>query len=214
MKYKCFVFDLDGTLINSSGDLAVAVNSMRRHYGLTDLSEDLIVSFIGNGARKLAERSIDHDQAGVDHAEATETMLDYYKEKICVKTDFYPTVLETLKTLREAGAKMVVFTNKPQASTDLIAETLGFDKIFDLVMGPEEAGGLKPDPAGLERVMKDFGLAKEDILMIGDHHTDLHAAGALGIDSCFVTYGFGKTDDAKPKYIIDEMSELLTKVNS
>lgn len=209
MSYKCFVFDLDGTLIDSRGDLAVAVNSMRRHYGLVELSEELIVSFIGNGARKLAERSILHDNAEVDVAEAAATMLAYYKEKICVKTDFYPTVLETIKTLKNKGATTVVLTNKPQESTDLIAENLGFSGLFDLVMGPEEAGALKPNPAGLERCIREFDLDKEDILMIGDHHTDLHAAGAVGIDSCFVTYGFGHVDDAQPKYIIDEMSELL-----
>lgn len=213
MKYRCVVFDLDGTLIDSRVDLANAVNAMRRHYSLVELPVQTIVSFIGDGARKLVERSLLHDNAPVDKTEATAVTLDFYQKNICVNTHFYPRVIETVKALRAQGLKTVVFTNKPQASTNLIAETLGFSELFDLVMGPEEAGGLKPNPAGLERCLRDFSLKTEEILMVGDHHTDLHAAGALEIDSCFVTYGYGRIDDAKSTYIIDDMFDLLAKMS-
>ncbi len=206
MKYKAFIFDLDGTLVNSSLDLANAVNELRKHYKLPELDLDTILSYIGNGALKLVERSF--KGTGINPKDALQLFLDFYEEGIYNKTDFYPDVEDFLKELKAKKLPAVILTNKPQKMTDILIEKMGAGHYFKHIYGPDEFGK-KPDPNGLKKCIDLLGIDTQDVLMVGDHHTDIFAANSSGVDCVYLSYGFGTIGDSKPDYVFESFKELF-----
>lgn len=206
MKYKAFIFDLDGTLVDSSLDLADAVNELRKHYKLPELALDTVLSYIGDGALKLVERSF--KGTDIDPQKALTLFLDFYEEGIYNKTDFYPHVEDFLKELKSKDIPAVILTNKPQKMTDILISKMAAGHYFEYIFGPDEFGK-KPDPAGLKKCIELLGKEAGDVLMVGDHHTDIFAANSLGVDSVFLSGGFGRTGESKPDYTFDSFKELF-----
>ena len=206
MKYKAFIFDLDGTLVNSSLDLANAVNELRIHYKLQELDLKTILSYIGNGASKLVERSFKGTE--VDPKKALQLFLNFYEEGIYNETDFYPHVEDFLKELKERQIPAIILTNKPQKMTDILIEKMNAAHYFKYIFGPDKYGK-KPDPSGLKKCLELLDLTAKDVLMVGDHHTDIFAANESGVDSVYLTYGFGTTGESKPDYSFDSFKELF-----
>ena len=186
MKYKAFIFDLDGTLVDSGPDLANSVNLMRKHYKLAALPIPQIVTYIGNGAAKLVERSLkDTDLCPKD---GLKVFLKLYEKNICIKTKFFDGVENFLKELQERNIPAVVLTNKPQAMTDKLMKEMNSAHYFEYIYGPEKFGA-KPDPTGLIECIKLLKLNPEDVMMVGDHTTDLNAATGAGTQSIFCHFG-------------------------
>ena len=206
MKYKAFIFDLDGTLVNSAIDLANAVNELRKHYNLEELKLDTILSYIGNGALKLVERSF--KDTDINPQDALQLFLDFYEEGIYNETDFYPHVEDFLKELKRKNIPAVILTNKPQKMTDILIDKMNAGHYFQYIYGPD-IFGKKPDPTGLKKCLELLNLDASEVLMVGDHHTDIFAANASGVDSVYLTYGFGSTGDSKPDYIFDSFKEIF-----
>ncbi|MCM8526626.1 MAG: HAD-IA family hydrolase [Lentisphaeraceae bacterium] len=206
MNFKGYIFDFDGTLVNSAPDLANAVNELRLHYKLPELDRETIISYIGNGALKLVERSF--QGTGIDPQEALKYFLDYYEEGIYKETDFYPGVENFLKELQSRDIPAVILTNKPQKMTDILLEKMGVAHYFKYAFGPD-LYGKKPDPAGLLKCLDLLQLNPEDTLMVGDHHTDIFAANACKVKSVFLTYGYGEIGDSHPDYVFDSFDELF-----
>ena len=206
MKYKAYIFDLDGTLVDSGSDLANATNLMRQHYGLETLPIPQIITYIGNGAQKLVERALAKTDLNIE--EALGVFLDYYEKNILINTKFFPGVEDFLKKLNQAGAPAVVLTNKPQAMTDKLLQEMNATHYFKLIYGPE-AYGKKPDATGLVECMKQLNVDAKDTLMIGDHTTDLNAATGAGTQSVFCTFGLGNMEGCNPDFIIESGEELF-----
>ena len=206
MNFKAFIFDLDGTVFDTSLDLAAAVNRMRIYYDLETLDTQTIVSHLGDGAFKLVERSLKGTL--IDPHTAVKVFLDFYDEDICIKTDFYPGMREFLEELKERNLPAGILTNKPQDPTDKLIDTLGVRDLFQFAYGPDNFGK-KPDPNGLNECVKILGLPKDQVLMIGDHHTDLYAANDAGVKNVYVTYGFGRIGESRVDYKIDKCEELF-----
>lgn len=206
MKYKAYIFDLDGTLVDSGPDLANATNLMREHYGLEKLPIPQIFTYIGNGAQKLVERAL--KDTGIDIDEALRVFLKCYEENILIQTKFFPGVEDFLKKLKEEKIPAVVLTNKPQAMTDKLLEEMNATHYFKLIYGPE-AYGKKPDSTGLVECMKQLGVEAHETLMVGDHTTDLNAASGAGTPSVFCTFGLGNMEGCNPDFIIESGEELF-----
>ena len=206
MKYKAYIFDFDGTLVNSSLDLANAVNELRKHYSLETLELQTILSYIGDGALKLVERSF--KDTGIDPKKALQLFLDFYEEGIYKETDFYPHVEDFLKELKIRNVPALILTNKPQKMTDILLQNMGAEHYFQYAFGPDEFGK-KPDPTGLLKCLELLNMSPEEVLMIGDHHTDIFAANKSGVDSVFLTYGFGRIGESKPDYVFESFEELF-----
>ena len=206
MKFKAYIFDFDGTLVNSAPDLANAVNAMRSHYSLSPLDRETIISYIGNGALKLVQRSLNETE--IDCDVALEVFLDCYKRDICNETCFYPGVIKFLDELLAREIPAGILTNKPQEMTDILLKKLSADHYFQFAFGPDEFGK-KPDPTGLAECLKILNLKPEEVLMVGDHNTDIFAANALTVPSVYLSYGFGIIGDSKPDYVFDSFEELF-----
>ncbi|MDD7984545.1 HAD-IA family hydrolase [Lentisphaera marina] len=206
MKYKLLIFDLDGTLIDTREDLAAAVNEMRRSYNLPTLPLEKVVSYVGDGAQKLVERSLQGHELDLD--EALETMLAAYKKNICVFSELYRDCHEFLTLMKSQGIAMAVLTNKPQAMTDVILKELDLDHFFDPILGPEGAGCHKPEPGGVFKCLEINMVQANETLMIGDHHTDLRVAQNASVDNAFFTRGMGNDGGIKPTITFDTYKSL------
>lgn len=204
---KLLVFDLDGTLIDSRADLASAVNTVRMENGLDVLTVEQVKSFIGNGIRKLVERSF--ADAAVDLSVILERYRAVYYSQSVVHTSIYPDVKSGLLKLQEAGIVSTVLTNKPGGISRSILEVLGLLPLFETVIGAEDGYALKPSSAGLRALMAEHGVHADSCWMIGDHHTDLLAGMDAKVRTGFVSYGFGHTDDLKPTKQFASFSEVV-----
>lgn len=214
---KVILFDLDGTLINSAPDLALAVNYMLDKMGKKTFSTLLIHDWVGNGAHTLVSRAlsgskeIDMSLETVMVDKALAIFLDFYAKNLCNETVTYANVAQTLNALQEKGYILSIVTNKPFAFVSPILEGLGLDGLFELILGGDSLAEKKPHPLPLLHVCETLKVEIEDALMVGDSQNDILAANACGMHSVGVTYGYNYGEDIalyKPSVIINDFADL------
>lgn len=191
---RLVVFDLDGTLIDSRKDLCNAVNAMLTEFHRQPLPEEIIASYIGDGAGMLVRRALGdpHDEPLVD--DALQHFLAYYREHKLDHTYVYEGVMESLAKLRAlpngSGARaMAVLTNKPIGPSLAICAALGLSEHFFRIYGGDSFETKKPDPVGLLALMQEAGARPEETLMVGDSDVDLLTAQRAGAWSLGCRYG-------------------------
>ncbi len=204
---KGIIFDLDGTLIDSRKDLVSSVNLTRKDYNLKKLDFVTIVSFIGNGTRKLVERSFKNTDINID--EAFSIYKNHYSQHLVDETFCYPGVKNLLEKIKNLSIKTAVVTNKHEEATHKILKFLKIDCYFDIMLGADSMDFHKPSPKPLLYVAKKWNLKQDEVIMIGDHWTDIAAARNAGMKSVFVNFGFGKFNDEIPDFTIEHPKEIL-----
>ncbi len=209
--FELLVFDLDGTLIDSALDLALAVNAARGHAGLGPLEHDLIYSYVGNGAPTLIRRALGPDASGALAAECLQFFFEYYREHMLDNTDLYPGVREAVDAWCAQGKSMAVLTNKPVHFSRGIVDGLGLGGHFQRVYGGNSFDTKKPDPFGLKRIMEELGFAPEQTLMIGDSSVDVLTARNAGTTCAGVTFGLRPQDfkTHPPDILVDDMRDIV-----
>ena len=207
---RLVVFDLDGTLVDSSRDIAASVNAAlgRVAPGTAALSLEAVLSFVGEGAGLLVERSLRHAGLGLSTEEVLPVYLDCYRERLLDTTRLYPGVAEALDAL--AGTTLAVLTNKPGDMSRTILEGLGVASRFARVWGAGDVPSRKPDPAGLLGLMSELGASASETWMVGDSATDVGVARAAGTRVAGVTWGFhpAALRAAAPDRVLDLPAEL------
>ena len=215
---KAILFDLDGTLINSAPDLALAVNHMLKTLDRDIFSEDVIHGWVGNGAQILVNRAlsgqseIDADLDTSFAAKALDIFLAFYAQNLCVATVTYPNVPTTLKALKEKGYRLAIVTNKPFAFVEPILKGLGLGGLFELILGGDSLAQKKPNPAPLLHVCETLNVDVRACVMVGDSKNDILAANACAMQSVGVTYGYNYGEDIsiyEPDVIVDDFAKLL-----
>jgi phosphoglycolate phosphatase len=211
---ELFIFDLDGTLVDSRLDLANAVNATRAHMGMEALENERVYTYVGNGAPVLVRRALAEQSTEAEVQEALEFFLEYYREHDLDYTVLYPGVKKTLERLREAGKQMAVLTNKPVRMSSAIVEGLGVGPYFFRVYGGNSFEFKKPHPIGVDTLMREAGVTRDVTLMVGDSSVDVQTARNAGIACCGVTYGFQPESlaDPAPEILIDRMEQLVERV--
>jgi phosphoglycolate phosphatase len=186
------VFDLDGTLVDSSRDLANAVNAalQRIDASATTIPLPVVRSFIGSGARNLVARSLVHAGVALPPEDALPVFLEEYRRRLTEHTRFYPGVEETLDRL--SAHPLAVLTNKPGDMSRALLSGLGVAPLFFRVYGGGDLPARKPDPVGLLRLMEESGRAPGDTVLVGDSAIDVHTARAAGVRAIGVTWGFDR----------------------
>ena len=214
---RLVVFDLDGTLVDSSIDLADATNALVSELGGAVLPDQRIVDMVGEGAALLVRRAL--TQAGVDPETpgALQRFLALYDERLLEHTRAYdgiPAALEWLFT----RVRLAVLTNKPDAATRRILAGLGLARFFHETIGGDSSFGRKPDPAALLHLARSNGAEPCDTLMVGDSTVDRETARAAGTRICLARYGFGfriPAGDLLPTDLrIDSPLELVATVEA
>lgn len=205
MKKQLLIFDLDGTLAETRQDLTTGVNRMRAHYGLSPIDVETVTGYIGDGVRKLVERSLQGAQVDLD--EAVTLNRAFYAEHMFDETALYPGVKEGLHELKNHA--LAVLSNKPGDPTREIVKHLGVDGLFFRICGGGDFKNLKPAPDGINALMKEAGVSKENTWMIGDHHTDMEVAQNAGVKSIFVTYGIGHPAGFTADQTVERFEDLV-----
>ena len=189
MAYKAAIFDMDGTILDTLADICGSVNASLRREGFPERTMEEVRSFVGNGAKKLVERAV---PAGTD-AETTRRVLDfyrpYYEAHAQIRTAPYPGVPEAMETLRAAGVKLAVVSNKPHAATAKLAARY-YPGVFDAVLGARDGTAVKPAPDLLNEAMEALGVRPEETVYIGDSDVDVVTAENAGTDGIAVAWGF------------------------
>ena len=210
---KLVIFDLDGTLIDSRLDLVHSVNATLRHMKRPELAEDLIASFVGDGAPVLIGRALGAE--ATDEAlvkSGLEYFLSYYREHKLDHTRVYDGIPQTLAAIRggQRGCKLAVLSNKPVAPSRAIVEALGLGKFFVSVYGGNSFATKKPDPLGAQTILWETGSSPEQTLIVGDSQVDIATGRNAGLWTCGVTYGFAPhtLEDPPPDAVVDNAKEL------
>lgn len=201
------IFDLDGTLVDSRSDLAAGINHMRVHFGLSELTLDVVSSYIGDGVRSLVERSL--QGADVDVDEALLINKAYYRTHLTVHTETYPGVCEGIRTLSDAGHKLALLTNKPGDASRSLMKHFELDGFFTSMIGGGDVENLKPAPDGVFEILDGSCMDASQAWMIGDHHTDIAVAQNAGINSAYAEYGFGDKHNLEAQVIFASFDDLV-----
>ena len=210
------VFDLDGTLIDSKADLAAATNATRVHLGYPPLSEEVVASYVGNGAPVLIRRALGLEASDELVACGLAYFLQYYFQHMLDRTVLYPGVQDALDELLAAGVPMAVLTNKPIANSLGIVEGLGLTRHFFRVYGGDSFPTKKPDPMGLDALVTEAKASKARTLMVGDSHVDIKTGRNAQVKACGVTFGLQPESlvAEPPDILVDDMRDMARYVLS
>ncbi len=210
MPIELLVFDLDGTLADSKLDLALAVNATRADVHLPPLPEEIVFSYVGNGAPTLVRRALGERFDGVQLQRSLEFFLGYYRVHMLDHTRLYPGVAESLRRLRAAGKRLAVLTNKPVRFSRDLLRGLGIGDHFSVVYGGNSFETKKPHPEGLEKLMAELDARPAETMVVGDSAVDVQTARNAGAWSCGVTYGFQPETFAEcpPDLLVDRLEQL------
>ncbi len=215
LKFKNYIFDFDGTIIDSSIPISLGLVKSFELMGIENIEPEDTYHWIGRPLDEIWTHYLNGNGGPKLDPELYQKMLNVYKTEHDIQftnqTKIYPSVLETLAHLKENGAKIAVATTKPQATVIECIEKLGLKEYFDFAAGTEIGEPVKPDPLVINKALKGLGVSAEKSVMVGDTVGDVGAGHAAGCKVVAVTYGFGKLDAIKachPEYVIDKISDL------
>ena len=190
MKYSTYIFDLDGTLLDTLADLAAAVNYALRQHGMPEHTIDDVRRFVGNGVRKLMERAIPDGEKNPDFEATFATFREYYMHHSLDTTRPYPGIIETLEALKAKGCRLAVVSNKMMAATkELVAH---FFPEIEVAIGENEAAGLrkKPAPDMVHEALQQLHAEAGTAIYVGDSDVDIQTAKNAGLPCISVLWGF------------------------
>lgn len=202
LETDAIIFDLDGTLVDSAGDMTAQLNTILIERDLEPLLVATASIFLGDGMRSFARRAFSL-QGMNDVEEAIDTFISRYKHTDHPMTKPYDGVIETLSALREAGWQMSVCTNKDESIAIDILKQADLLRFMDMVCGGDTVSFKKPDPRHLGALVARADYGKLPKLMIGDNSNDFEAARGYGIPFAFASWGYGSLpDDCKAVNLI------------
>jgi phosphoglycolate phosphatase len=212
---RLVIFDLDGTLIDSRLDLVHSVNAALRHIERPELPDDVIASYVGDGAPILIQRALGAEAA--DEAlvrKGLEFFLSYYREHKLDHTTIYPGIAQALSSIQDssngAPRKLAVLTNKPVNPSRAIVDALGLGRFFSRVYGGNSFATKKPDPEGARKLLEEIDVRSEQATIVGDSHVDVRTGRNAGLWTVGVTYGFAPhtLENEAPDVLVGTAAEL------
>ncbi len=213
MKYDTYIFDLDGTLLDTLTDLAASTNYALRTHGMPEHSIDDVRRFVGNGVRKLMERAIPNGEANPDFEATFATFREHYMHHSLDTTRPYPGIPEVLAELKARGFRLAVVSNKMMAATVELCRHF-FPDTIEVAIGEHEAEGIrkKPAPDTVFAALRELGVEKSGAVYVGDSDVDVQTAANSGLPCISVLWGFRDRDfliQHGAKTFIFAPSELL-----
>jgi len=205
---ELFIFDLDGTLIESKWDIATSVNLTLADLGLRQRPQEEIFGFVGDGVKRLLRLAVGEDNQAA-YEQALAVFRGHYLTHCLDRTRFYPGVEKVLAHF--ADTHKAVATNKSIEYTQRILDGLGSHH-FAYTVGGDDGYGLKPEPGMLLHIMEQLKVSKEQTVLVGDSTNDINGGHNAGIRVCAVGYGMGsheKMTACKPDWFVDRPEDLI-----
>lgn len=220
MNWKAIFFDLDGTLVQTSSEIADAVNDTLRYFGWPEVSQAQVDGWIGQGTRELlilalaqvTQQSTEQVRKEQDLREALPIFDRYYQQRCGTRSVLYPHVREVLKTLRERGCRLAVVTNKEERYTETVLQAHGLTDQFDLVVSGDTFSTKKPDPVGVLHGLSLWNVPKARALFVGDSSIDVATGRQAGLQVWLLPYGYNMgqpVEACEPDRVIADFSHLL-----
>ncbi len=207
------MYDLDGTLLETAGEIAQAVNLTLEEFNHGSVSQEQVRSWIGHGTGWLMKTAWQHTQ-GPDVEPWDDVMarfIHHYEATAGTTSTAFPHVLETLQKARDYGVKQAIVTNKERRFTDRILEKHGLQNAFELVICGDSLAVKKPNPAVIDHCLAMLGATHGESLFIGDSEIDVSTAKAAGVVCWAVPYGYNMgrpIADAMPDRIVPDIREV------
>ena len=209
---KACIFDLDGTLGDTRASLVYSVGLTLKEMGLPGITDEQCISFVGNGARYLIERSLEAVGALERIEEGMEVYGRIFDENCTYQVEPYDGIMETLMSMKDRGMKLAVLSNKPHRQTVKVVHAMCGEELFSYIQGQKAEIPRKPDPAGISYALKEMETDMADCLYVGDSEVDAVTGRNAGIKTVCVSWGFrtkGELKAAGAEYIIDTAEDLL-----
>ena len=217
MTIRAVLFDLDGTLVDSLGDLTDAVNHVRKTFSLPLLNEKDVRLKVGKGSRNLIQQIL----PGYSEAEITSALvmfLDYNRQHIAEKSRLFPGILNTLHDLAARHTRMAVITNKNEDLCLLLLHDLGIYNLFDCACGGDTYPERKPSPLPLLKIAEKLGVPPQECVMIGDSINDIESGQRAAMMTIACTWGYGGMAELDGADMIvhapTELCEAITQICS
>ena len=213
--YEAYLFDLDGTLVDSAPDIGAALNYSLQQASLPVVSLDLVRHWIGHGSRTLVRQALLHRQMQPENRLIDQLLgpfLSYYVEHIADHSQLYPNTTATLLELKQRGARLAIVTNKLTELSLPLLTALDLKTHFDLIVCGDTTAKPKPAPDPIQHVLDLFKVGPEQALMIGDSDADIGAARAARVDVVCLRDGYNHGVDVaslNPDKVVDSIKELL-----
>ena len=215
---KLFIFDLDGTLVDTAPDFKNSINYMLNELNESEVSLEEIRNWVGYGARELIRRTvvdknIPHDEKRIE--EMLKIFLLHYTHNIDDDSVLFNNVKNVLEFLKNNGIKLAVCTNKMERLSNILLEKLNVLHMFDYLVGGDSLSKSKPDPFPLLNICDKLNIETSDSIMIGDSVTDLNAGKGAGMPVVLVSYGYTDNKDIynEADLVINDFSQLKELVN-
>ena len=214
LHYKAVIFDMDGTILDTLDDLASSVNYALDANGLPKRTRDEVRRFVGNGAVKLIRRAVPEGTTDALFDKVFASYTAHYAVHCADATKPYDGILELLRSLRKAGIKTAVVSNKPDEAVGILAKRY-FPDLFDAAVGTREGIKTKPAPDSVFEIIKTIGAGKKDCVYVGDSEVDIETAKNAGIPCISVSWGFKGSEflaEHGAKKIVASAAELSKAV--
>lgn len=211
MKYNAYVFDMDGTILNTIDDLLDTTNYAMERMGYPLHTLEEVKWFVGNGINKLIERAVPEGTSEEDIAKTFEHFMKYYNIHCKDKTGPYEGISELLKRLKEAGKKLAVVSNKADGPVKVLADEV-FPGLFDIAIGEKPGVNKKPARDMVDIAIETLGCKREEAVYIGDTDVDFNTAKNSDLDCILCSWGFrGREfiEQYPAEYYVDNPLEIL-----
>jgi len=211
MEYQLAIFDLDGTLLDTLEDLADSTNYIMQQFGYPERTLTEVRSFVGNGIRKLLERSAPKGTSSEEIDRMFEQFKEYYGAHCADKTKPYDGIMDMLNALQKQGVKLAVVSNKADYAVKALCEQY-FPGFFDEAVGERVGIARKPAPDTVNEVLKNLHMDKAQAVYIGGSEVDVQTAQNAGMDCIAVDWGFRDKEvlkEAGAEIIVSTPEEVL-----
>ena len=211
-KYTCVMFDLDGTLLDTIGDIKHNINLTMKSLGYPEHTYEETRTFINDGAFKLIERALPEGKKDEKTVRETlEIYLSNYDKNVCTETRAYDGIVDTVKRLKDEGYVLSVVSNKPERHVKMLCDIFFGEGTFSYISGTGGDKPVKPNKECVELALSTMGQKADDLIYVGDSHVDVKTAHNAGVPCIGVTWGFhGKLGfkDEIPDFYADNTEKL------
>ena len=211
MRFKLIIFDLDGTIVDSLADITDSFNNALHRCGRDSFSLKQVQDMIGTGVDNFLQQALGKDTDPVVFKKVHDYFIEHYRTNLGTKTRCYPGIKELLNSIN-GSHKMAVLSNKNGEFIHPILTNLGITDHFSACLGGDNPYGKKPSPESVNHLMAQFGVDREETLIIGDMPVDVRTGIASGVAACAVLWGYGcnnAIDQLNPQYVVSHPSEIM-----
>lgn len=214
---RCCIFDLDGTLLNTLEALTYTTNLVLNEFGYAPVGAEQVKQFVGDGYRMQVKRALQYsgDEALIHYEKALTVYMRLFAEHCLYHVRPYDGIPELLEALKSKNIRIAVLSNKPHERTVETIEAVFGKGYFDIVAGQKDGIPKKPDPAGVNRILEEFGCKPEECLYFGDTNTDMQTGLNAKAHTVGVNWGFRDRKELEafhPDFVIDDPKQVIDRI--